>query len=979
MAAFFMKRPRTLRQWSALLMAVYLLPAAIATLLLAYQSYRHERVQLEQTTLQTTRALMLAVDRDLAGMEAALRALSTSVLLQSGQLQGFADQARAALPGLGAGVTITVSDGAGRQLLNTLPPGDAAAPAPGDIASAQAVFATGRTVISDLGRHAARQGHAFSVSVPVRQDRQIRYALSLVVPAARVGDILKLQRMPTAWPVAILDSKGMIVARSREDARHVGQQAVPALARRIAQDAEGHLEADTLEGIPVLISFSRSPVSGWVAAAGIPKAELLLQLSRAIAWTVLGGLLLWLSCLFLIARIGGHVARSIQALAGPAMALGYGRPVAIGPLPLQEANEVGQALGKASALLQARTAERNLAEQTAAALRSAQQKLEYNEVLQRAIFEQAPDGLLLVAPDGRIVRANEQAIRLFGYSAEALLALTVEDLVPDAVRQRHRSLRSTYLAAPSRRRMGSAIALAARRSDGTEFPVDIMLSPLRGVPHALVIATVRDVTARRLAEDALQESEKRFRLTMEHAPIGMAVVALDGRWLEVNAALCELLGYDRHALLALRFQDVTHPDDLEADLAFVTRLLAGEIRSYQMEKRYIGKNGATVQVMLTGSVVRDDQGRPLHFIAQVEDITVRKQAQEQLATLNKRLALATRAGGMGVWEFDIEQRSLWWDEQMYFLYGMREGEAPDLYQAWRACVVPDDLARIEALFDDAVRHGAPYATQFAIVLPDGEQRMISANGVLSHNAQGEPAWMTGINWDITESLGRERAIRAALEEKNTLLRELYHRVKNNLQVITSLLTLQARALAGGAAQLALQEGADRVRAMALVHEKLYQSKNLSSISLGAYIDDLCRQLGNAAAAASRGIVIDTSAVPVEVSLQTAVPLGLILNELVANCLRHAFPDARRGHISVRLQEAGDARLQLSVADDGVGMPAGSDPTYSQTLGLKLVHALAGQLDGNFSIESGAGTTARLAFPASTEAGSRAASAALSTA
>lgn len=978
MEGYFLRRPRTLRQWSALLMAVCLLPATVATLLLAYQSYQRERVQLEQATLQTARALVLAVDRELAGMEAALRVLSTSVLLQSGQMHAFDAQAREALHSLGAGAYITVSDAAGRQLLNTRQPRGAAVP-PGDgAAQARAVFAAGRTVVSGVSRLPAQQGHVISIGVPVRQDRRIVYALSLVVPAGQVGDILKLQRVPATWPVAILDDSGVIVARSMEGPRFVGQQAIPALKQRVAQDIEGKLKAQTLEGIPALISYSRSPVSGWAVAIAIPEAELLLQLTRAIAWTVLGALLLWLACLVLISRIGEQVARSIRALAGPAMALGYGQPVRVGSLPLREANEVGHALGQASELLQARTAERDLAEQTAEALRSAKQQLEYNETLQRAIFEQAPDALLLVAPHGRIVRANEQAAILFGYSAQALLAMTVEDLVPQAMRERHTALRLAYQAAPSRRPMGSAATLSARRNDATSFPVDIMLSPLRGLPAELVMVTVRDITARRHDEDALRESEKRFRLTMEHAPIGMAVVALDGRWMEVNAAMCELLGYDRTALLGLRFQDVTHPEDLQADMAFASRLLSGEIRSYQMEKRYIRRDGVTVQAMLTGSVVRDDSGRPLHFIAQVEDITVRKRAQQQLATLNKRLALATRAGGMGVWEFDIEARLLWWDDQMYALYGMRPAEAPDLYQAWRSRVDPADLGRVEALFEEAVRHGAPYATQFAILLPDGGRRMISANGVLSLDDRGEPVCMTGINWDVTESLQREQAIRAALEEKNTLLRELYHRVKNNLQVITSLLTLQARALADRAARLALQEGADRVRAMALVHEKLYQSKNLSSIALDAYIDDLCRQLGNAAAAKARGIAIDTAAIGVEVSLQTAVPLGLILNELVANCLRHAFPDARHGRITVRLDRTENAVLQLTVADDGVGLPPGSDPGKSHTLGLKLAHALAGQLDGRFFIEGGKGTTARLTFPAK-EAGARAAPAALSTA
>jgi two-component sensor histidine kinase len=232
--------------------------------------------------------------------------------------------------------------------------------------------------------------------------------------------------------------------------------------------------------------------------------------------------------------------------------------------------------------------------------------------------------------------------------------------------------------------------------------------------------------------------------------------------------------------------------------------------------------------------------------------------------------------------------------------------------------------------------------------------------VLSRDSDGRPACLTGINWDVTESRQKEQAISAALQEKDTLLRELYHRVKNNLQVISSLLDLQLRTLPEEAARTALQESANRVRAMALVHEKLYQSKNLSSISLDDYIADLCRHLGNAAGADQRGITMHALVEAVEVGLQVAIPVGLVLNELLANSLRHAFPDGRRGSITVHL-ESQDGGCLLRVVDDGVGMPTGMNPASSTSLGLKLVHALTAQLDGRFQIRSGHGTEACLTF------------------
>jgi PAS domain S-box-containing protein len=670
-------------------------------------------------------------------------------------------------------------------------------------------------------------------------------------------------------------------------------------------------------------------------------------------------MLLLLFCLMLVRVVAERINGSIRALAAPAMALGYGEPVVLPTLPLHEVENVAQALRKAAQLLQQRTEQRDLAERRKAELIEVQGQLEASEALQRAIFEEAPDGLLLVAPDGRILRANEQAGILFGREREELIGMAVEALLPPDSRDRHSQLRAAYFAEPVRRSMGSGAQLHAQRADGSVFPADIMLSPLRAVEGRMVIVTIRDVTARLRSEEALRDSESRFRSTLEYAPIGMSVVAPDGRFLIVNRALCELLGYEREELLQKTIREITHPDDLERDLALSQQMIAGSMRSSQLEKRYIRKDGEFVNVLLTRSLLRDDAQHPLYFIAQIEDITESKRARERLSVLHRRLELATQAGGIAVWELDLQSHGIWWDERMFALYGAAADSDPR--EVWKRRVRPDQMTRLKREFLEAERSGEVVATEFTIRWPDGSERILRANAVQTRDDAGRPLTMTGINWDVTETRQREAALSAALQEKDTLLRELYHRVKNNLQVITSLFSLQLRALPPGDARLALQEGADRVRAMALVHEKLYQSRNLASIALDDYIGDLCRQLGTAAGAAERGIALDASAQPVEVGLQLAVPLGLALNELLANSLRHGFPDGRRGSIRVRLERgAGDA-MALIVADDGVGLPAGFDVASCRTLGLKLVHALASQLDGSFTLESRKGTTARLDF------------------
>jgi PAS domain S-box-containing protein len=158
--------------------------------------------------------------------------------------------------------------------------------------------------------------------------------------------------------------------------------------------------------------------------------------------------------------------------------------------------------------------------------------------------------------------------------------------------------------------------------------------------------TFQDITERKMKDDALRTSEERFAHAFEHAPIGMALVTPDGRWMKVNRALCESVGYSEAQLLTRTFQDITHPADLEADLAYVRQMLAGEINSYQMEKRYVHLRGHLITVSLNVSLVRDAQGQPLYFISQIQDITERKKIEAQFLRAQRVESIGTLAGGI---------------------------------------------------------------------------------------------------------------------------------------------------------------------------------------------------------------------------------------------------------------------------------------------------------------------------------------------
>jgi two-component sensor histidine kinase len=202
----------------------------------------------------------------------------------------------------------------------------------------------------------------------------------------------------------------------------------------------------------------------------------------------------------------------------------------------------------------------------------------------------------------------------------------------------------------------------------------------------------------------------------------------------------------------------------------------------------------------------------------------------------------------------------------------------------------------------------------------------------------------------------------SLREKDLLLQEIHHRVKNNLAVISSLFFLEAARTEDPSTLALLTESQDRVRSMSLVHERLYRSGELHAVDFAGYASELCDELARGYQRADRGIAVRKQLSPLPLNVDTAVPTGLILNELITNALKHAFPDGRAGVVELRVARLAPDRGLVEVVDDGVGVPDGLAPAAA-SLGLRLITSLVRQIDGRFSLEAGApGTRARVEIP-----------------
>lgn len=289
---------------------------------------------------------------------------------------------------------------------------------------------------------------------------------------------------------------------------------------------------------------------------------------------------------------------------------------------------------------------------------------------------------------------------------------------------------------------------------------------------------------------------------------------------------------------------------------------------------------------------------------------------------------------------------------------------PDIVGKTDADLFPPELARKHEQDDARVLEtGKLLETVEEHSGPSGEKIYVQVVKTPLHDARGKVTGLQGIFTDITERRRAEEATRASLEEKTVLLREVHHRVKNNLQIVISLLRLQAARTKNPEALSTFQETGNRIHSMALLHEALYRSQSLAHVNFADYIESLCSHLFRSHGPKAVHVRLERHLEQVSMDLDRAVFCGLIVNELVSNALKHAFPDEHAGRIAVELRTTPQEQIFLKVTDDGVGLPWGLNLRQTKTLGHQLVFMLAEKLRGTIEVTRDRGTAFSITFQA----------------
>jgi len=557
------------------------------------------------------------------------------------------------------------------------------------------------------------------------------------------------------------------------------------------------------------------------------------------------------------------------------------------------------------------------------------------------LFSLFSDCVCIFGADGRFRRISPAFARALGYSEDVLLAAHFLDLVhPDDVEPTRASMPGVL--------KGDVHANRYRCADGSYRWFE-WRATADGTEQVLAIA--RDLTETRAATLAVETAQAQFRNAFEFSAIGMALVHLDGRWMRVNQALTNIIGYTEAELLGKTFQDITHPDHLAADLALIDKLVNGDVQSYDLEKRYFHRKGHIVWILLSVSLVRSGTGEPLHFISQIQDISHRKAAEQQLRASEGRYRALSHQAPVGIFETDANGDCRFVNRRWQDMTGASSDHAAG--QTWVAWVYQPDRERVLAAFYAAASENREFALEFRFQSLQGVA-WVWGRALALRNDEGVVTGFLGTVMDITSRKNAESALEETLREKETMLKEIHHRVKNNLQVISSLLYFQSKALPESAARALFRESQDRVRSMALIHEKLYQSTNLSEIDFADYVRGLTSELLRSYGSPLIEIELITELESVLMDLDLAIPCGLILNELFSNALKHAFVPGAGGTVTVELRRVDAQRAMLAVSDSGRGLPVDLDIANAASLGLKLVKTFAGQIDGRLVYERGPG-------------------------
>mgnify|MGYP005811364587 CR=1 FL=1 len=565
------------------------------------------------------------------------------------------------------------------------------------------------------------------------------------------------------------------------------------------------------------------------------------------------------------------------------------------------------------------------------------------------ILEVLPGAAGILDDQGRFLRVNEALATLDGQPASAHAGRTWTEVAPATAAQIAPFLKAVLVAGQPHTEGVLRLGERMRR---------VIVRRLPAAAFALGTAFVFIEEHADTPGDSVAVAEARSRRQLDHLAAFVAVLAPDGRVIDVNQTPLEAAGITHADVVGRRFWDCywwNYDPALQVELrAAVARAARGELIRYDTTARAAGGQLLAFDFMLTP--MREGDGSITALIASAIDISARKAGEEALRFSEERFRLVVESVPEGLAMMDARGYMVLVNRGMERLFGYRReemlGRHVNLLLSERSYTHCAEL--VAACLATAGAGDPSDRAELYAQGAGGREFELEIGMTLMPHRRAAHVLATMV--DVTQRKADESLLKSALAEKTILLNEVHHRVKNNLQVISSLLNLQTRTAPPEAREI-LADSQNRVKAMALIHQLLFERSDMARIDLSLYLERLTSLLRDSVASDRRNVMLrfERAGTPLALDLHAAVPCGLLVNELVTNAVKHAFPGNRAGTVTIRLDHLGDGTGTLTIADDGVGLPPDIEPGRKQSLGLQLVPLLVDQIGGSFVLERAAGT------------------------
>ncbi len=567
----------------------------------------------------------------------------------------------------------------------------------------------------------------------------------------------------------------------------------------------------------------------------------------------------------------------------------------------------------------------------------------------RQVVESAPNAMVMINAKGQIEMVNAQTEKVFGYQRKELLGHPIEMLVPERFRHNHPNLRGSFFTQPLSRPMGAGRDLYGLKKDGSEFPIEIGLNPIETEEGTMVLSAIVDITSRKRLEE-------RFRQVVESAPNAMVMINAQGLIEMVNAQTEGVFGYERPELLGKPIEMLVparfRPNHPTLRGSFFTNPVSRPMGAGR-DLYGLKKDGSEFPIEIGLNPIQTDEG-PM-VLSAIVDISSRKRLEERFRQV---VESAPNAMVMINPQGHIEMVNA--QTERVFGYERQEllGKAIEM-------LVPERFRERHPTLRGSF-FGKPLSRPMGAgrdlygLKKDGTEFPIEIG--LNPIQTEEGTMVLSAIVDISDRKHKEERIHGALKEKDVLLGEIHHRVKNNLQIVHSLLGLQSSSITDEVVVSMLRESQNRIRSMALIHQTLYESKDFARVDFRNFLESLVPTLISSYGVNAERIALELKSIEVLLPINTAIPCGLIVNEIIANSLKHAFPNDRTGKIMIDLSHVDASNVRLVVSDDGIGIPESKNLEDGATLGLQLVTMLVDQLGGTLAIQRARPTQFEILFP-----------------